>query len=276
MKIKNLLYLLLIFCLAISCSNREDEPTKSVENYPLLMKLDSRLLNISAPIMLPDYNFYFEYDNAEKLTKKIGGFLSTSGSTGFGGIFSTEIYTNLLYQGDNVTVEDFSSSTNFTVPKNSKYFKLNSSNLIAEKETPDPLSNYRYRKEFFYYKNGRLDEIKTTLPNAQYDPTDPNDYIETYSEKFYYDSVGNLTETEYFELHNGINTENKRIRYFENYDSSTNPFRKFTLLDEYFYRSLSKNNFRSYKEVKIWYGITNVSQQSWEFNYDSKGNIILN
>lgn len=276
MKIKNLLYLLLIFCLAISCSNREDEPTKSVENYPLLMKLDSRLLNISAPIMLPDYNFYFEYDNAEKLTKKIGGFLSTSGSTGFGGIFSTEIYTNLLYQGDNVTVEDFSSSTNFTVPKNSKYFKLNSSNLIAEKETPDPLSNYRYRKEFFYYKNGRLDEIKTTLPNAQYDPTDPNDYIETYSEKFYYDSVGNLTETEYFELHNGINTENKRIRYFEDYDSSTNPFRKFTLLDEYFYRSLSKNNFRSYKEVKIWYGITNVSQQSWEFNYDSKGNIILN
>lgn len=149
--------------------------------------------------------------------------------------------------------------------------------MIAEKEVPDRFSSYRYKKEFYYYKNGLLDEIKTTFPNALYDPTDPNDYIETYSERFYYDATGNLTRTEYFELHSGFKTENKRIRQFENYDNSGNPFKRFTLLDEYFYRSLSKNNFRSYREeVYRFDELISRKTQEWTFNYDANGQIIIN
>ena len=67
----------------------------------------------------------------------------------------------------------------------------------------------------------------------------------------------------------------KIIRFFENYDNSYNPFKRFTLLDEYFYRSLSQNNFRNYKEEKTESGITNVSLQEWGFNYDTSGQIII-
>lgn len=273
MKLKILLCSVLISLFLYSCSNRDEEPVVTETNYPLLMKLDSRLLFSSAPIMVPDYNFYFQYDNQEKLTKKIGGFIPTSGSTGFGGVFSTELYTSLIYLNNKVTVEDFSTASTFTVPKNSKYFTLNSQFQIVEKEIPGS-SLYHYKKQIFIYNNNVLDEIKTTLPNMPYYP--PDDYIVTYSEKFYYDGSNNLIRTEYYELRDGVPEGEKIIRTFGDYDNSYNPFKRFTLLDEYFYRSLSKNNFRTYKEeVTYDYGGTNTSTQSWTFNYDGSGNIIL-
>lgn len=279
MKIKSLFFLIIISCYIISCNSRQDElvPIKVEDNFPLLMKLDSRLLNVSAPISLPDYNFYFQYDNQKKLTKKIGGFIPTSGSTGFGGIFSTQVYTSLIYQNNKVTVEDFSSSSTFTIDKKTKNFILNGSNQIIEKEIPAKNSVFWFKKQFFSYVNGNLDEIKTTLPNMPFDPTDPNDYLLTYSEKFFYDGSNNLVRTEYYEFRNGVKEGEKIIRTFGDFDNSYNPFKRFTLLEEYFYRSLSKNNFRTYQEeITDDYGSSNTSNQSWTFNYDSNGNIILN
>ena len=276
MKVKYILFSIFFSLFAFSCSREEEESVKLEENYPLLMKLDSRILDLSAPIILPDYNFYFEY-NDQKLTKKIGGYVPTAASTGVGGVFSTKVFTSLVYQDNKVTVEDFSNTSEFTILKNSKYFTLNNSNKIIQKEVPDRTSIYWYKKQSFIYKNEYLDEIKTTLPNMPFDPNDPNDYVVTFSEKFYFDNSGNLVKTEYFEQHNGINTENKIVRIFSDYDSSLNPFKRFTLLDEYFYRSLSKNNFRDYKEYDYHYSnIPNVNTRNWTFNYDAKGNIILN
>lgn len=274
MKLKILLCSVLISLFLYSCSNREEESEVIEPNYPLLMKLDSRLLNVSAPISLPDYNFYFEYDNQEKLTKKIGGFLPTSGSTGFGDVFSTDLYTTLIYMNNKVTVENFYNSSIYTVPKNSKYYTINSQFQIVEKEIPGS-SLYHFKKQTFHYNNNVLDEIKTTLPNMPYYP--PDGYIETYSEKFFYDGSKNLIRTEYYELRNGVREGEKIIRTFGDYDNSYNPFKRFTLLDEYFYRSLSKNNFRTYREERTYeYGGSNTSTQSWTFNYDASGNIILN
>lgn len=273
MKLKILLCSVLISLFLYSCSNREEESEVIEPNYPLLMKLDSRLLNVSAPISLPDYNFYFEYDNQEKLTKKIGGFLPTSGSTGFGDVFSTDLYTTLIYMNNKVTVENFYNSSIYTVPKNSKYYTINSQFQIVEKEIPGS-SLYHFKKQTFHYNNNVLDEIKTTLPNMPYYP--PDGYIETYSEKFFYDGSKNLIRTEYYELRNGVREGEKIIRTFGDYDNSYNPFKRFTLLDEYFYRSLSKNNFRTYREERTYeYGGSNTSTQSWTFNYDGNGNIIL-
>lgn len=275
MNIKSLFALLLIAFFSFSCSNRDEEPITSTEYNPLVTKIDIGVFAFGIPLNNP-FAYYFEYDNAEKLTKKIGGFLALSGGTGYSGFYSNEIYTSLVYTDDKVTVEDFSSSSQFTVPKKTKYFKLNSTNVVLEKEIPEPQSAYRYKKQFYTYKNGLLDEIKTTLPNMPYDPTDPNDYIITYSEKFFYDGSNNLIRAEYYELHNGIKEGEKIIRTFGSYDNSYNPFKRFTLLDEFFYRSISKNNFRSYKEEKTYYGNTNISNQEWTFNYDTNANIIIN
>ncbi|WP_374445662.1 hypothetical protein [Epilithonimonas sp.] len=276
---KNIFKLCLFSLALLSCSRDNEE--KIVEDDLLITKMSSLVLYTnSVSYGNSDLFLKFDYDNEKRLVKKTGGFLSVSGSTGFGGFFTDKIYTSLVYNGNNVTVEDFSSSIDFTVPKNSKYFILDNNKRIKQKNVPSTvISSYRDIQQNFIYNNiGQLTEINTTLPNMPYDPTDPYDYIETYLEKFYYDSKGNLIKTEYFEQKNGVNKGIKVIRTFEDYDNSYNPWKRMYLLDDFFYRSISKNNFRKYKVVRYEENgdVSLNSQQSWTFNYDSNGNIIIN
>lgn len=274
---KRLIKLIFIGILIISCSRPDDSQEKNVVNVTLLKKMN---INVFNPGSLP-YNqgelvFSFEYDTDLRLTKKIGGFLPLSSSTGYNDFFTDKIYTSLIYTGQNVTVENFSTSPDFTAPLSTKYFTLTNLNQINTKEIPN-INNYWLKKQIFNYLNNRLIEIKTTLPNMPYDSTDQNDYLLTYLEKFYFDTNGNLTKSEYFEQHNGINQGEKIIRIFENYDNSTNPCKKLKLLDEFFYRSLSENNFRKYTEQHYINEILGSTiTTSWTFNYDSNGQIIVN
>ncbi len=275
---KNIIKLFFLSLALLSCS-RDNEDIVIENNEPMITKMNSLLLysgflfnnNI-------DLNVYFEYDNNKRLTRKTGGFLLVSGSTGFGGSFSDKVYTTLIYSGNTATVENFSSSPDFNVPKNSKYFILDNNQHIKQKDVPSPFySNYRDEKQFFTYNaSGQLTEIKTTLPNMPYYP--PDDYIETFLEKFYYDSKGNLTKSEYIFQKDGVDTKQKTVRTFEDYDNSYNPWKRLYLLDEFFYRSISKNNFRKYTEVNYdYYGnMTSSSIRDWGFKYDSGGNIIIN
>lgn len=273
MNIKNLFILLIVTFITISCSSRDEEITPEYNPLTTKINLGVILYGTSGSTQLA---YYFEYNDAEKLTKKIGGYVGVSPGTGYSGFFSNDMYTTLVYAGDKVTLEDFSTSNQFNVPKNNKYYKLNNANLILEKEIPEPLNFNMSRKQFYTYKNGLLDEIRTTYPNMPYDPTDPLDYIQSYSEKFYYDSSKNLLRTEYFKLRNGVKVDEKTVRTFGDYDSSYNPYKRLILLDEFFYRSLSKNNFRFYREEKTYYGNISFTEQNWTFNYDSNGNIIVN
>jgi len=271
-KISILLFLSFIF---FSCS-RDDDKVQTQNDDSLITKMSLVLYPNSLPYNNSELSFYFQYDNDKRLIKKTGGFLSVSGSTGFSNYFSDKIYTTIVYNGNKATVENFSSSPDFTVLKDSKYYILNN-NKIIQKEVPGTsYGNYRYEKQTFKYSNDKLIEISTSLPNMPYYP--PDDYIETYQEKFYYDSNGNLTKSEYFEQRDGINKGIKIVRTFGEYDTSTNPFKRLYLLDEYFYRSISKNNYRKYSEVKydIAGNVTSASEKNWTFNYDSNGNIIIN
>lgn len=262
-----------------SCSSNEDAPENNVDNEPLLRKI-TNVLNIigSDPASQLELVTTFEYDNNLRLTKKTGGYLTNSPSSGFNyPIFTNKIYTSLIYTGQNVTVEDFSYSPDFTVPINTKFFTLNNLNQIKTKEIPNVNVNYLQKKQTFNYLNNSLFEIKTTLPNMPFDSTDPNDYILTYLEKFYFDTNGNLTKSEYFEQRNGINNGEKIIRTFENYDNSYNPFKRLKLLDEFFYLSLSKNNYRKYSEIHyLNETVISTTNRNWGYSYDVNGQIIIN
>ncbi|WP_312767552.1 hypothetical protein [Epilithonimonas sp.] len=274
---KNIFTLFFISLILFSCS-RDNEDEVIENNEPLITKMSLILYPNSFPYGNSELSFNFQYDNNKRLIKKTGGFLSVSGSTGFDGYFTDKIYTTLVYDNNKVTVENFSSSPDFTVPKQSKYFVLDNNKQITQKDVPSTMySSYRDERQFFTYNtSGQLTEIKTTLPNMPYYP--PDDYTETYLEKFYYDSKGNLTKSEYIFQKDGVNTSEKTVRTFEDYDNSYNPWKRLYLLDEFFYRSISKNNFRKYTEVKYdYYGnITSTIVRDWGFNYDSSGNIIIN
>lgn len=271
-KLFTILFLGTIF---LSCS-RDEEPILDETTNPLITNIKIDLNKSGNWINTNEIDFYFEYDHQEKLVKKIGGFVPISSSSGFNGAFSKNVFTTLVYSNQNVLVENFSSSAEFSVLKETKNYSLNSQNQILTKEIPSA-HHFLNKKLNFTYADNKLVEIVTTFPNMPYDPNDPNDYIWTYIEKFYYDSKDNLIKTEFFNQNNGTNVGEKITRTFENYDSSINPTKKFFLLDEYFYRSLSKNNFRKYTEKRYNYDeLVSTSEIIWGFNYDSNGNMIVN
>lgn len=271
---KQVLTFLTLGILLFSCSNNEEEIDNGQDNAPLIIKMSPYGLNSENQSGLYTY---FEYDNAKRLTKKTGGFVQLSTTTGYSGFYSNEMYTSLIYKNNTVTIENFSTSTQFSVPKNSIYITLNKSMQIVEKDIPFDYNHVWDKKQFYKYSNDKLVEIETTFPNYPYDPTYLGDFILTYLEKFYYDSNSNLSKTEYFEQHNGINKGEKIVRIFENYDSYINPLKRFYLLDQYFYGSISKNNYTKYTEIHYDDDVETTKYESnWKYLYDEKGNILVN
>lgn len=272
---KKYLLLSLLSILTFSC-NRDDNPQQEQDALVTNIKIDFN--KTGNWINSNEINFTLQYDNQKRLIKNIGGFLPISSSTGFNGSFSKDVYTSLTYNSNSVLVENFSSSSSFTVPNNTNIYTLSTSNQILVREIPNAIQPYLNKKLVYTYSNNLLTEVKTTFPNMPYDPQDPNDYRSSYVEKFFYDNNTNLTKTECYLQINGENQNEKIIRNFENYDTSKNPTQKLYLLEEYFYRSLSKNNFRKYTEThyNINNEITNIVEKSWSFKYDVNGNIIVN
>lgn len=275
---KRMKYLFTILIAGIcltSCSNNEDSENNNTD--PLVKQIKFEGSPIGLPINPSAIDFHFEYDNSKRLTKKVGGYIDISPATGYNKQFTDKVFTTLIYADNKVTVENFYDSDIYTVAKNTAYYTLNSSNLIEEKEVPSTIV-MNFRKEFYKYSNGKLAEIVTTFPNRKYYPDDKTSYILTFSEKFYYDSNDNLFKTERFEQHNGKNEGERIVKTFENYDTSFNPYKRLKLLEEYFYRSLSRNNFRRYTETLYYYDNDNVpnKETSWGFTYDAQGNIVTN
>lgn len=260
-------------CLASCSSADEDVPDPNTDPLVKQMKFDGA--NNGFPVNPSEINFNFEYDNTKRLTKKVGGYLPLAAATGFDRIFSDKLYTSLVYSNNKVTVENFYDSDIYAVSKGTIYYTLNSANLIAEKEVPNTIA-INTKKQVYKYAEGKLTEVVTSYPNMTYYPEDPTDYILTFSEKFFYDANNNLTKTEYTELHNGKSEGEKIVRTFEDYDTSYNPFKRMQLLEDYFYRSLSRNNFRKYTETLYYYDTVSTKETGWTFLYDAQGNIVVN
>lgn len=276
---KNIFTLFFLSFILFSCS-RDNQDEVIEDDEPLITKMSLILYPNSFPYNNAELSYIFQYDNEKRLIKKIGGFLQSSWGTGYEGFglyFTDKIYTSLIYNNNSVVVEDFSFSSDFNVLKNSKFFIIQN-DQIQQKEIPSANNSYLDKKLAYKYVNNQISEIKTILPNMPYDPTDPYDYKESYIENFFYDSKGNLLKTEYILQNNGINTKEKTVRIFEDYDNSSNPWKRLRLLDEFFYRSISKNNFRKYREIKYDFAgnIISHKEQTWTFNYDTNGNIIIN
>jgi hypothetical protein len=265
---KQILTFFTLGILLFSCSSNEEEIDKNQNNAYLVTKM-SLGFDPGNPNEL--YTF-FEYDNNKRLIKQRGVFMEVP-PKGFR--FFSDIFTSLVYDNNKVTVENFSSSNLFTVPKNTIYFILNKSMQIEKKEITAITNNHYFKTLFYNYSNNKLVEIKTTFPDYSNGATGPNNFL-SFIEKFYYDSNGNLTRTESFQQEYGINKGQKIIRIFEDYDNSINPWKRLYLLDEYFYRSISKNNFRKYTEMHYNNDmLISTDEKSWIFLYDSNGDILI-
>ena len=280
---KNLFYLFPIFILLFSCRNSDNESDIKNEQEFLVKKISLTFITVGHNNEIPssenNKHYTFEYDSNNRLIKKNGMMFQISSSTGYGYYFFVkEASTVIEYNGKSATLKNISSDPNFTISEYREDFILNNSNQIIEKNIP--YKNSMANKKIKYFYNGKvLIKRETTYPNRSYDPSESWDYIETIIEDFIYDSNNNLQKIVTTSHKTGNVKSVNKIKEitFGNYDTSKNPFVKLGILNDYFERSLSKNNFRSRSEIS--YNIdgtpSDKSENNWTFMYDTKGNLIL-
>ena len=276
---KNLFYLLPIFILFFSCRNSDNESEIKTEQE-LIVKKISPLFSPQGHLLLPSAetkkNFEFEYDSKNRLTKRIGLIISSAGPFY---AFTDKIATIIEYKDLTASIKNIAIIPDYPILDIKEDFKFNNENQIIEKYIPAKYSNRMDKKIKYFYNGKTLIKRETTYPNMPYNPSESWDYIETIVEDYIYDSNNNLqkiitTTHKTGNLNSSIKT--KEIT-FGDYDTSKNPFVKLGILNDYFERSLSKNNFRSRTEIT--YNINGIpgdkSENTWTFMYDTKGNLIV-
>ena len=268
MKQISTLVILAFFLFSCSDDNNDGE---NQDNDPLFTKMSYGFGTKNQE----DLYIQFEYDSHKRLIKKTGGIFEMDSMTGYSSFYTDQLYTTFVYSKNKVTIENFDTIDGYTAPKNTSYVTLNNEGQIVQKDIPPPpgADYFWYKRKVYSYSGNKLTEIKTSYPDMPHDPNDP--YVRTVLENFYYDSNGNLSKVETHEQINGEDTS-KIVRVFEDYDNSYNYMKRLYLLDEYFYSTISKNNFRKYNEKYYNYLDELQFERSinWTYQYDSNGNII--
>ncbi|SHL17742.1 hypothetical protein [Chryseobacterium polytrichastri] len=263
-----------------SCSNNDDEVTTDI-TQPVngnTGKVSWNFPNLSQPSAGNELNYTFDYDAQGRVTKKIGGKLELSGSTGFSYFYSKSVYTTISYTGNMAIMKNYSGDTSFSVMLEERKFEFDNQGRVIKLIIPQVNNVYMDKHlTYTYDTSGKLTEILTQYPNIPYDPTDPADYILTYVEKFTYNNSGNLEKAIKTEKHNNIDAYVTNEIIFDNFDSTQNPFKSLGIFEDYFYFSLSKNNPRRKisKEFKPYSSEFFLNQSNWTNQYNSDGSLKL-
>lgn len=264
-----------------SCSKDDDLQKFTNSKYKLPTKINAVFLlndfyNHPEILVYNESKQFIERKNAAYISSVPGASIG-SGLGVLDHVFTDRFSQKLIYSKNLVEVQNYIYNQ---IKYPTIYYYLHNDGTINYKEKIYGSPNHPNDvKELYVYSNDKLSEIKTSFPNLL-------SYLETltsgidtlsYVQYFHYDINDNLIKTELYEQHNSRNEGTKIIYTFEDYDNSYNPFKKLLYIEEYFYRSVSKNNFRKYTKAVIdEKGMLIENQEkSWNPTYDSKGNIIL-
>lgn len=246
----------------VEVSNNDLIPEKLLKS---IVGLDGDEINQS------DYYQLFSYNNQGQLLKVKKDY----------GSFIYPVYLNLEYNGNTVTVKDKIDDNSVVTSKKSLIYTLDNNGKIIEKYIPAIYSIYDYTAKKYYYEynpDGKLFRVTLRYPNltpgmANYDELDIFERIDT----FIYDgnNLKKIISQSVKEYNSNSSARSETV--FLDYDNARNPFKRLGLLESYFYRSLSQNNYR---EMKIdAYDENNVSigqsSSKWVFSYDNNNDMIL-
>ncbi|WP_250252748.1 hypothetical protein [Chryseobacterium sp. Marseille-Q3244] len=278
MKFKSLLLATLL--VMASCSDNDEMP---IDNSQQTVTENTSKISWNYPVLSPvfnelEQNYIFEYDSQGRVSKKVGGKLELSGSTGFSYAYSKSVYTMITYTGNTAIMKNYSSDPSFNVQLKERRFEFDNQGRVIKLVIPEVNNSYMDKYlTYTYDASGKLMEILTQYPNVPYDPTDPQDYILTYVEKFIYNNSGNLEKATKTEKHNNIDAYITNEITFDNFDSAQNPFKNLGIFEDYFYFSLSKNNpqRRISKEYQPYSSEFFLNQSNWTNQYNTNGSLKL-
>lgn len=222
-----------------------------------------------------------EYSN-NKISKRIGDAFDVDGG-GYTFIMADFIYDKVSYNRNKIVIEK--KSSDFNIDPYVRTIDLNNDGTMLKKTSYKPVAP------------GVITSIDTITTNYFYDSTKL--LIKTYSTKkisysqsdnnlryyedalYYYNDNRNLdsiitTRYGHNELQNIYEFKHKVVETFTDYDSATNPTKHLNIFDETFLRSLSNNNFRTYKKV-MYTGIplrfSSMEGKSWSYYYNEDGSV---
>ncbi|WP_347219403.1 hypothetical protein [Chryseobacterium sp.] len=277
---KELLFVVLLSLSLSSCSSGDEdvqEVTATVNNNDGDL-MPARILKLvvgfedSDPVAL-DYYQRFTYNSLKKLVK-----VDREQSNQL-----SQVYLNLNYSGNTVTVENRSYDSNVITPKNTIVYTLNNNGKVIEKYVPSVSFNGQvtYGSRRYYYEyDGQNKLQKVILKYPDIVPGTPSYHYLKELERvdlFFYE--GNNLKRIVSQSAGDYNSNSniKRETVFSDYDMAKNPFKKLELIEFYFYRSLSENNYRNMKIYNYDEEGTKTlfSEQGWNFRYDHNNQLLL-
>jgi hypothetical protein len=242
--------------LYVACSDSDDvQPRPKPESISAVYQIDKET---HAPPNAVGGNAKFEY-SGDNVMKRLGGYISIAGSGGSSGFYTESIYDSVQYLNKN-TIRIFATDNigELNVSANEREITLEGGRMVR-KITSRDLDTGKNADTIFYYYDSQ-NRIKTTEQHFEW-------FVIT--KTYTFDAAGNLTKIsgvkEYWDGEIGATTEET----FGGYDDKPNPLKGLCLWQDYFYRSLSNNNFTSYTYIS---GSTEEAM-NWNLVYDINGNV---
>ncbi len=208
-----------------------------------------------------------EYDDLQRPIKRIGGLITISQQTGYNYAYSEDFYDELSYDNNVLTIiSKLNSDLGYTIAENRRVFVLNGNKIDTKLE----FVNENHTDTLnYYYENGKLKKIVANCPVIG---------GEIYHRNFYYNQQENLDSIvtrdfvwdENDQPFIDYNSLKRTVELFSDYDNSNNQTKDLMIFDELFYRSLSENNFSSYKKTTYTETgeIEDQEQRNWTLYYN--------
>lgn len=203
-----------------------------------------------------------------------------------------EIVDEVFYNENNIRIEKKSYSTTIHIHPNLRTIELDNNGLMVKKtnnvvqhvlSNGDTIYNvltkgYTYNSEKLLIKTHQTQKLLNYSEHSNF----PDD-IRSYADASYYYTNRNLDsivtiEHDYIEQEHRYKPKRKRVEAYSNYDNSNNPLKSLFIFEETFKRSLSKNNYGTYKKEEYYFIdetviLTSSYQESHILKYDKQGNI---
>lgn len=210
-----------------------------------------------------------EYENG-RIVRRTGGIISSAPATGYMHSFSDAVYDTLVYSGDQLVIDKRAK------PFLNELFKRTirySGEKMVQRVTERQLPIYTDTTDFFYDSSGKLIRSVT---RGLYFPLGGSSPYQLES-NYYYNGDTNLDSI--VSLGSGSPLVMAHaVDVFTEYDQAANPLKGLMIFEEIFYRSLSENNYTSYKK-KIYHpetgAVTVLAERTWDLRYDDEGQVLF-
>ena len=255
----------LILISILGCEKDRDANSETVEQ-PELYAYHFRNMHFSEGVLSNgNGQITIDYDYKRRPIKRNNGLIRVPQESGFNFAFSTDVYDDIIYTNDDVSIKEKS----YSYPQlltSTRLFKIENKNIVRRVNINSnnvPLDTINY-----FYSGNKLSKAITRNKK----PTSESLY--------HYNSKGNLDSIVTRDL--VYNPENQTYGYslyypkmriveiFKDFDNSKNPTKQLMIFDDVFNRGLSENNYKHYEKKSYNYfgQPSTVTVRIWQFAYN--------